>query len=251
MNDIFLSVIIPAYNESKNFSDGRLEPVYEYMQSQKYSFEIILVDDGSQDDTLHLLRNFAKQKKEVSVLAMPHRGKSQTVKAGMLKATGQLRLFTDFDQSTPISDIEKLLPHIDDGYDIVIGSREILGAKRQKEPLFRHIMGRGFNFLVQSLTVSGIQDTQCGFKLFSSKATQELFPNMVVYGSEKERLDAFTGAFDVELLFMARKKGFTFKEVPVTWTHRPTERVAPIKDSIRMFVDVLRIRFAAAMGKYS
>jgi hypothetical protein len=169
----------------------------------------------------------------------------------MLAATGEWRLFTDFDQSTPLAEIEKLFQFTDQGYDVVIGSREIEGAVRDKEPFHRHIMGKGFNFLVQSLAVPGIYDTQCGFKLFSAAATKEIFGKLYVYGRQKERQDAFTGAFDVEALFLANKLTFKIKEVPIFWQHNETDRVNPIKDSIRMLADIIKVRIADAKGVYT
>jgi hypothetical protein len=167
----------------------------------------------------------------------------------MLSATGEWRLFTDFDQSTPISEVEKLCEYKED-FEVVIGSRELAGAKREKEPLHRHIMGRGFNILVQILAVPGIYDTQCGFKLFSAQATEKLFSKLVVYGRSEIRPDAFTGAFDVEALYLAKKFKFPVKEVPILWKHNKTDRVSPVKDSLRMLRDILRVRVADLLGKY-
>lgn len=249
MRTVYLSVIIPAYNESENFKNGALDQAYEYLQQQGYSFELILVDDGSDDQTLSQLQAFAKGKSEVQVVALPHRGKAPTVRDGMLEATGKYRLFTDFDQSTPISEIEKLIPFLEKGYDIVIGSREVKGSKREHEPWHRHLMGKGFNLVVKIFTVRGIQDTQCGFKLLTDEATKSLFPDLRITVSPKT--DSFTGAFDVELLFLASKRGMRIAEVPVHWKHRHTDRVNPVKDSMRMFADVLRVRLASLTGKYA
>jgi glycosyltransferase involved in cell wall biosynthesis len=245
----FLSVIIPAYNELDNFKRLVLHDVITYLEKQPYSWEIILSDDGSTDGSLAKLKQFADQYPNVQVLANPHRGKGPTVKDGMLAARGEWRLFTDFDQSTPIEEIEKLLP-FKNKFDIIIGSREIEGAVRDKEPIHRHLMGKVFNFVVQILAVPGIWDTQCGFKLFSQQAVQTLFPRLFIYGQEQKRQDAFTGAFDVELLYLARKHGFKIKEVPILWRHYQTNRVNPIKDSWRMFKDIVRIRLADLKGKY-
>lgn len=237
-----LSVIIPAFNETANFKRGKLNEVYAYLSSRKYPTELIIVDDGSTDNTLSLLQQFAKKHKGVTILAEPHRGKAGTVKAGMLAATGKYRLFTDFDQSTPIDEVEKMLVFFDRGYDVVIGSREVEGAARMKEPWYRHFMGRGFNLLVNILAVRGIHDTQCGFKILSEKAAMDLFPRLKATIQPKK--DAFTGAFDVELLFLARKRKYRIAEVPVQWRHVKTQRVSPIKDSVRMFWQLILIRLA-------
>jgi len=250
MKQPFLSVIIPSYNEQKNLQRGVLDEVISYLKRQSYDWEVILSDDGSTDGTVAALQDFAAAHPQVRVLENAHAGKGPTVQSGMLAARGKWRLFTDFDQSTPLSEIEKLWPATETGSEVVIGSREIAGAKRDKEPWYRHMMGRGFNLLVQALAMPGIQDTQCGFKLFSDTATQALFPNLVVYGRAKERQDAFTGAFDVEALFLARKYHFSITEVPIFWKHHETDRVSPVKDSLRMLIDILKIRGQALLGAY-
>lgn len=246
----YLSVVIPSYNEQKNLSRGVLNEVIEYLKARSYSWEVILTDDGSTDGTTQQLQEFATKHSHVRVIENIHAGKGPTVQSGMLQATGQWRLFTDFDQSTPLGEIEKLWPFAEEGYPVIIGSREIKGAIRGKEPWYRHLMGRGFNLLVQVLAVGGIQDTQCGFKLFSADATEKLFGNLSIYGRAKRRKDAFTGAFDVEALYLARKYRLKIKEVPITWHHHETDRVSPIKDSVRMLKDILKIRLADLQGKY-
>jgi len=246
----YLSVVIPSYNEMKNLKRGVLDTVLEYLKKQSYRWEIILTDDGSQDGTTQKLHEFAKKDERIRVIDNIHAGKAPTVTAGMLQATGEWRLFTDFDQSTPISEVEKLLQFTQKGFSVILGSREMVGAKRDEEPFYRRIMGRGFNLIVQILAVPGILDTQCGFKLFSAEATETLFNKLYIYGSQKERRDAYTGAFDVELLYLANKLNYSIQEVPITWYHNSTERVSPVKDSIRMFIDILRMRFARIRGKY-
>ncbi|MFZ5437883.1 MAG: dolichyl-phosphate beta-glucosyltransferase [Patescibacteria group bacterium] len=245
----YLSVVIPSYNEAKNLERGTLEEVLSFLKQQTFTWEIILTDDGSNDGSITQLNDFAQKDQRIRLLANKHAGKGPTVKAGMLAANGQWKLFTDFDQSTPISEVTKLLKYTDN-YQVIFGSREITGARRDKEPLYRHLMGRGFNLLVQILAVRGVKDTQCGFKMFSSEATEKLFKALYVYGGQEVRKDAFTGAFDVELLFLARKMKIDYKEVPILWKHHATDRVSPIKDSLRMLRDILKIRFAYLTGKY-
>lgn len=249
MSTPFLSVVIPSYNESSNLERGVLDQVVSYLKKQDFSWEVVLTDDGSQDGTPEKLKVFAQQHKHVRVVENPHRGKGPTVSSGMLAATGEYRLFTDFDQSTPLSELEKFRPFMQDGYEIVIGSRALQGARRADEPWYRHIMGKGFNFLVQVIAVSGIHDTQCGFKLFSARAVEALFPRLRVYQG-KQRQDAFTGAFDVELLLMAKRLGYEIAEVPVEWHHHETDRVSPLKDSIRMLGDILKIRWNDLRNQY-
>jgi dolichyl-phosphate beta-glucosyltransferase len=246
----FLSVVIPSYNEMKNLKRGVLDEVVSYLEKQEYSWEVVLSDDGSTDGTPDQLDTFAAKHDHVRVLHNPHAGKGPTVQTGMLAATGEWRLFTDFDQSTPISEIEKLLVH-KDSHQVIIGSREITGALRDKEPWYRHIMGKVFNMCVQILAIPGIYDTQCGFKLFSAKAAQQLFSALVIYGRQKTRSDAFTGAFDVEALYIARKIGYTIKEVPILWHHHETDRVSPVKDSVRMLKDIMHVRIADLQKKYT
>jgi len=248
-NQPFLSVIIPSYNEISNLRRLVLNDVINYLKTRPYSWEVILSDDGSSDGTLEQLNAFANQHAEVRVLANPHRGKGPTVSAGILSAKGEWRLFTDFDQSTPLSESEKLL-NFCNKYDVVIGSREIAGALRDKEPIHRHLMGKVFNLVVQTLAIPGIQDTQCGFKIFSAQAAEFIFPKLYIYGLNQERRDAFTGAFDVEALYLAKKYGYSIKEVPILWKHYQSDRVSPIKDSWRMFKDIFRIRLADLNHKY-
>ncbi|MEO8581150.1 MAG: dolichyl-phosphate beta-glucosyltransferase [Patescibacteria group bacterium] len=248
---ITLSVVIPSYNEMKNLKKGLLDQVHDFLSKQSYSWELILTDDGSTDGTVDQLKAFAERKSHVKVLQNRHSGKGPTVSAGMLTAEGKYRAFTDFDQSTPIEEVNRAMDLIKKGYDVVIGSREGEGAKRDEEPFYRHLMGRVFNFFVQLLALRGIQDSQCGFKMFSDSATKKLFTALFVYGETQERKDAFMGAFDVEILFLARKWGLKLKEMPVEWRHVESDRVNPLKDSVRMFRDILRIRFAWAAGKYT
>jgi len=246
----YLTVIIPAYNEEPNFKKGVLDEVPAYLEKQKYSWEVLIVDDGSSDQTAQLAEEFANRHKNIRVIKNPHEGKAETVKKGVEEATGEFILFTDFDQATPLSEIEKLLPFFPQ-YDIVIGSRQLPGAKREKEPLHRHIMGIGFNLVVQTLAVRGIWDTQAGFKCFKSDIAKKLFTELKIYGKAKKVQGALVTAFDVELLFIAKKRGYKIKEVPIIWHHVQTSRVSPLKDSVRMFRDVLKIRLNDIRGVYN
>lgn len=248
-HNIYLSVVIPAYNEFENIARNVLSKVDAYLKEQKYAWEAIVVDDGSTDITPQLIQQFIKGKKRWRLIKNPHQGKAATVKTGVLAATGKYVLFTDFDQATPISEVEKLLPFMKKNYQAVIGSREVKGSHRENEPWYRHLMGKGFNFGVKLIAIRGISDTQCGFKLFAQEVVKDLFNSLVVYGKRKE-VKAFTGAFDVELLYIAQKRKYNIAEVPVSWRHIKTKRVSPFRDSIRMAVDVIRIRIADLLGKY-
>ena len=245
----YLSVVIPSFNEDHNIKRKTVETAYQYLCSQDYSFEIVLSDDGSTDSTLKHLKSLSTAHPEIKLVENPHRGKGPTVTSGMLAATGEWRLFSDFDFSTPIEEIEKLLKYTDQ-YEVIIGSRELAESKRDQEPFYRHLMGKGFNFLVKILAIPGINDTQCGFKLLSAKASQFLLPKLYIYGLDQSINDAFTGAADVELLYLARKFRYQIKEVPIHWQHYATNRVNPLKDSYRMFKDILRIRIADLQHRY-
>ncbi len=246
----YLSVIVPAYNEEPNFKRGTIDEIPKYLEKQSYSSEVLIVDDGSEDRTATLADAFAKKNENVIVVKNPHQGKAETVKSGVVKAKGELILFTDFDQATPLSEVEKLLPLFPE-FDIVIGSRQLPGAKREKEPIHRHLMGLVFNLIVQAIAVRGIWDTQAGFKCFKEDVAKNLFSKLKVYGKGKKVQGALVTAFDVELLFIAKKRGNKIKEVPIIWHHVATSRVSPIKDSLRMLRDVIKIRLNDFRGMYS
>lgn len=245
----FLSIIIPSFNESENIAKGVLNEVDKYLSNKKYDWEIIAVDDGSSDKTPQLLEMFIKPRPKWRLIKNEHKGKAFAVKTGVEIAAGQYVLFTDFDQATPLSEIEKLMPFMKKNYQIAIGSREVKGSERLNEPRYRHLMGKAFNFAVQTIAIGGIHDTQCGFKLFTSQAAKDLFNSLVVYGNGIEK-QAFTGAFDVELLYIAQKRRYKIAEVPVSWKYVKTIRVNPVRDSVRMFLDVLRIRITDLSGGY-
>lgn len=247
ISNVFLSVVIPAYNEEESFKKGVLKQVDEYLKKQSYTWEVVIVDDGSTDRTAELVEGFIKNKKNWRLIKNPHQGKSQTVITGLKIGKGEYLLFTDFDQSTPINQVEKLLQKKEE-FEVIIGSREIKGAIREKEPYYRHLMGKVFNFLVQLLTIRGIEDTQCGFKLFKKEVVKKILPKLKI--AKKRAMGGYTGAFDVELLFLAKKAGFNIVEVPIYWQHVKTTRVNPFQDSLRMFFEILKIRFYNLLGAY-
>jgi glycosyltransferase involved in cell wall biosynthesis len=245
-----VSVIFPSYNEMRNIKRGVLDQSYSYLRTVDWKWELVLADDGSTDGTAQALQTFAEQHSGVRYLALPHRGKGPTVLDALRQATGDVRLFSDFDQATPLSEIEKLFPFVEDGAQIVVGSREVQGSERKKEPFHRHLMGKGFNFFVNMIAIQGIHDTQCGFKLFTKKACDELVDKVYIYSGKGKLTGAFTGAFDVELLYLAKKKGMRIAEVPINWTYAKTDRVDPVRDSLRMLIDIMRIKIADFQGKY-
>jgi glycosyltransferase involved in cell wall biosynthesis len=243
----FLSVVMPAYNEEYNLRTGVLDSVFDYLTEQKYSWEILFVDDGSTDNTAKLAEEFGRKHKNFFVLKEPHRGKAGTVTAGILKAKGEIILFTDTDQATPIDQIEKILPKFKEGYDVVIGSRH----GREGAPIIRKIMAYGFSLLRLLVLRLPFKDTQCGFKAFSSGAAGEIFKRLEIFSSKKKSEGAsVTAGFDLEILYIARKLGYKIAEVPVDWHHKEGTKVDPVKDSIEGLRGLLMVRFNSLQGKY-
>ncbi|MCK9418570.1 MAG: glycosyltransferase family 2 protein [Nitrospirae bacterium] len=229
-----LSIVIPAYNEALRIGKT-LDSIRDYMKVCGYSHEIIVVDDGSSDDTAMVVRKAAEKHPAIVLLQNGmNRGKGYSVKQGVLFSRGRFVLMSDADLSTPIAELGKLFKELEEGNDIAIGSRSVSGSmvlKRQK--WFRQLMGKTFNKLVQAIAVFGIRDTQCGFKLFTADAARSVF--------SLQRIERF--AFDVEALYLARKMDFGIREVPVIWVNSPDSRVSIFRDSLQMLRDLFRIRF--------
>jgi dolichyl-phosphate beta-glucosyltransferase len=247
--EIYLSVVIPSYNEEKNIEVGVLNEVWEYLKKQKYTWEVILIDDGSKDNTFKLLSNFSKSHKGFKAFEEPHRGKAGTVIAGILKASGKIVLFTDMDQATPLNQIEKFLPEFEKGCDAIIGSRH----GREGYSLIRKIMAYGFMSLRKLLLNLPYKDTQCGFKAFKEDKAREIFKRMKVF-NDKARIEgaAVTAGFDLEILYIARKLKLKVLEIPVVWHEKGLRReVSPIKDSWEGLRDLIRVRINAIEGKYN
>lgn len=243
----YLSVILPAYNEEYNLRTGVLDSVYDYLIEQKYSWEILFVDDGSTDKTAKLAEDFAKKHINFLVLKEPHRGKAGTVTAGVLKARGEIILFTDTDQATPIDQLEKVLPKIENDFDIVIGSRN----GREGAPVIRKVMAWGFSFLIQIVLNLPYKDTQCGFKAFTSNSAREIFKRLELFNTNSKSVGpSVTAGFDLEILYIARKLGYKVTEVPIDWHHKEGTKVDPIKDSIEGLRGLLLVRLNALHGKY-
>jgi glycosyltransferase involved in cell wall biosynthesis len=249
VNNIYLSVVIPSYNEMTNLRKGVLDKVEHFLNKQKYTWEVIIVDDGSQDGSIEFTEKFIKDIPNFKLIKNSHSGKAGTVTSGVLNAKGDYVVFMDMDQATPIEEVEKLLPFLD-SYDIVIGSR---GSKRQGDPWTRLLMARGM-MVLRSLVVGlrGISDTQCGFKLFKKKASNDLFAKLKKFhhGYKTISGSSVKAGFDVELLFLAQKTGYKIKEVPVEWLYVESRRVSPIRDSMEAIEDLLTIRFNDLAGKY-
>ncbi len=247
MKKIYLSVVIPAYNEEYNLRTGVLDSVFDYLSGQKYSWEILFVDDASTDNTLKIAQEFAGKHENFTVLKEPHRGKGGTVIAGMLQAKGEIVLFTDTDQATPIDQVEKILPKFEKGYDIVIGSRH----GRKGAPIIRRMMASGFSLLRLIILRLPFKDTQCGFKAFKNTAAKKIFGRLKIFSEKSSTKGASVSAgFDLETLYVARKLKYKVLEVPVDWHHKEGTKVDPIKDSLEGFRDLLMVRINALLGKY-
>ena len=235
MSPPHISVIIPAYNEAARLADT-LHRCIGFLRGRMTSWEIIVVDDGSSDGTVEIARRFADGDGGVRLIRTAHAGKGAAVRRGMLEARGLWRFFTDADLSVDITELQRFL---EVPGDVIVGSREARGAERLGEPLSRHLIGRAFNMLVRLLAVPGIDDTQCGAKLFSEAAARTLFG--------RARLNGF--AFDVELLYLARRSGLTIREVPVRWHYGKGSRVR-VTTGLRAFLQILLIRWNDLQGRY-
>lgn len=247
---VYLSVVIPSYNEMPNLRKGVLDKIDHYLSRQKYSYEVLIVDDGSDDGSSEFVDKFIKDTKNFRQIKSPHLGKAGAVTRGMLESRGEIRLFTDMDQATPIEETEKLLPYLSKGYDISIGSRN---SNRRGSPFSRQLMSWGMIILRKTMVGIGeIQDTQCGFKMFSNKSAVKLFNKLSEFhhGFSKIRGSNVTAGFDIELLLLATKMRYKIKEVPVEWLYVESRRVSPISDSINGIVDLVRISANKLTGKY-
>lgn len=250
MNKFLLSVVIPSYNEMANLQKGTLDKVLTYLSRQKYDYEVIVVDDGSTDGSREFVQKFAGENKKIRLIEGKHSGKAGAVTTGVLSAKGDYILFTDMDQATPIEEIEKILPEIEKGFDVVIGSRQ---SQRKGAPFTRKVMAQGMITLRSMIVgLSDIHDTQCGFKMFTKKSAGEIFKKVekVHNGFKSIKGSSVTAGFDIELLYIAESRGYSIKEVPVTWLYVETRRVSPLKDSIEGVADLFRIKQNIISGIY-
>ncbi|MBX9691233.1 MAG: glycosyltransferase family 2 protein [Cyanobacteria bacterium] len=238
---IEISIVIPAYNEERRLP-STLSAVHKYLAGSGRTFEIIIVDDGSVDSTFEYVDSFAESHEGVRVLSyMPNKGKGHAVRIGMLAAQGEAVLFDDADGSSPIEEVEKLLTKINSGADVAIGSRAKPGEERTVKALaYRKYIGNTFNLIVQSLLLPGIMDTQCGFKMFKQAVAKDVF--------SVARQDGF--AFDVEVLYISKLRGYSLEEVPINWANVEGSKVNVFSDSPKMLIDVIRIAVGAWTGRY-
>lgn len=234
-----VSIVVPAFNEESRLGETLVD-LTTFLAQQPWDWEVRVVDDGSTDGTCRIVDEHARVNANVVLQREPHRGKGGAVRAGLLAARAPFRFICDADLSMPVAELPRFLPPRLEDFDIAIGSREGFGARRIGEPLIRHLAGRTFNFAVQRLCVSGIEDTQCGFKMFTAAAVDAIFPLVQVDG----------WAFDIEVLCIARAKGLRIVEVPVEWHYRRASQVSLVRDGVSMFRELIRIGARARRGAY-
>lgn len=237
-----LSVVIPAYNEESRIP-GTLKAVSNYLRDNVREYEIIVVDDGSSDGTSSIVKNIGQGLPNITLIRYPaNAGKGYAIRKGVLSSKGDLLLTCDADLSTPIEEYERLEHFVINDSDIAIGSRGLRDSDIVvRQPWYREMMGKTFNLFVRTLAVGGIKDTQCGFKLFKGDVARSLFKRNII--------DGF--AFDVEILFLARRMGYKIKEVPVRWLNSPNSRVKIMRDPVKMFFELFRIRANWLFGRYN
>jgi dolichyl-phosphate beta-glucosyltransferase len=235
------SIVIPAYNESARLG-ATLEKVLAHVRAQGWDAEVIVVNDGSRDNTADIVRAFSAKNPMLRLLENPgNRGKGYSVRNGMLKARGRVVLFSDADLSSPIEEAPKLFEALEEGADIAIGSRWLRAeTQTQRQPLHRQLFGRIFNLALRLTLGLKFKDTQCGFKAFKQPAVQAIFP--------LQKIERW--GFDPEILFLARKLKFKVREVSVAWAHREGTSINPLVDGSRMVMEMLRIRWYDLTGKY-
>ena len=255
MTHPYLSVVIPCFNEERNLERGVLDEVRRTLERQRRPWEVVLVDDGSTDRSADLLRRFVRDRTGFFLLEVPHGGKPAAVWAGIRRARGEIVLFTDMDQSTPLDAWDTLAPWYDRGYDAVIGSR---GIRREGFPAARRLSSRVFRFLRRLFILRGISDTQCGFKSFRRRAAMTVFPHLRFLRTGKPPSGWKVTAFDVELLFLLAKAGFAIREIEVDWRNRDESRtkhrgrVWPryLRESAEMAEEVIHVRLKQMLGGY-
>jgi dolichyl-phosphate beta-glucosyltransferase len=235
-----LSIVIPALNEASRLP-GTLEQIDSFLKQQSYRYEVIVVENGSSDDTVGVVERFAKTHPYVRLFAGEPRGKGRAVKRGMLEACGEYRFICDADLSMPIEEVARFLPPNLTDYDVAIGSREAKGAKRYDEPIHRHLMGRVNNFLIKLIALRGFEDTQCGFKSFSREAAEDLF--------SVQRMNGI--GFDIEVLFIAQKRDYMIKEVPIDWYYNSDSKMRLVQDSLGIIREMFEIRGNWKRGLYA
>ena len=243
-----ISIIIPSYNEERNLKKGVLDGVKNFMEKREMEYEVIIVDDGSTDNSVELIKKCISKNDNFKLLQNKHGGKAIAVMNGMEQAKGQIVLFTDMDQATPITQLDKFLPKFEEGFDLVIGSRH----GRRGAPMVRKLAAWGFSILRGVILGLPFSDTQCGFKAFNKASVEKIIPRIKSeWGVLHFKGGAVNAGFDVELLYLAKKYGFKIAEVEVEWNYVDTERVQVIKDALAAIYDMFRIRINDLKGKYN
>jgi dolichyl-phosphate beta-glucosyltransferase len=235
----FLSIIIPAHNEETRLPRA-LRQVFTFLEKQTYSAEVIIVENGSSDRTLEKAREYLPNHPNLVVIHEDKAGKGNAVRRGVLDARGEYRFICDSDLSMPITELEKFLPPVLNNFDIAIASREAPGAVRYNEPSYRHFGGRAINLAIRFLILPGLNDTQCGFKCFRAGVAEKLF--------SQQTLDGWS--FDIEILYLARRKHIGIKEIPVQWYFDADSKVNAVRDALRMIADIFRIQINSLRGRY-
>ena len=250
-----LSVIIPCYNEEKNLEMGVLNEVHQYLAQQDYPWEVLIVNDESTDDSRNLVERFIANAAHFTLLDIPHGGKPAAVWAGIQRARGDIVLFTDMDQSTPIAELNKLLPWYEQGFDVVIGSR---GTTREGFSIIRRAGSLVFRTMRRLFLLRGISDTQCGFKSCRREVALTAFPRLQFFKRQDKPSGWKVSAYDVELLYLFERAGYRIKEVEVEWQNRDEsdtknqtgELARYLKESIEMAKEIARVQFNRARGLY-
>ena len=238
MNPYF-SLVIPAYNEQKRLP-GSLEQIFHFLEPQSFSSEVLVIENGSTDNTFQIAQDYARQHPTLRVIHNDMRGKGLAIQRGIKEAKGEYIFMCDADLSMPVEEIIKFLPPQLPGLDIAIASREAPGSVRYNEPYYRHLTGRVFNTLIRWLVLPTLQDTQCGFKCIRAEVAREIVPYQTLTG----------WAFDVEMLYIARRRGYQIVEIPIDWYFNADSKISVLRDSWRMFLDLLLIRRNARRGLY-
>ncbi len=246
----FLTVILPNYNEAENLKRGVLKHIYDYLAKQKYSFEIIVSDDGSTDNSPQIVARFSQTHPKLKLIKNKHAGKPFALKSAINQAKGKFVLLTDMDQSTPIEEVEKLLPWIDRGYRVIIGSR---GSFRKDAPFYRKLASVVFQLARRSILLPRIVDTQCGFKLIETDLARRIFAKMLLFQRLRETKGWKVTAYDVEMLHLAKKMGQKIVEIPVVWHDEDVSSGKSrsfVKESIDMLLEIIRVRYNDLRGRY-
>ncbi len=250
MNERYLSIVIPCFNERENLQKGVLDEVYDFLKTQKFSWEVIVSDDGSTDDSSQLVKQSIKGKKNFRLVANKHGGKPSAVWGGIREAKGEYVLFTDMDQSAPIKEVLKLMPYFGQ-YEVVIGSR---GTERENFDWIRKVGSAVFRIFRKTILLPDIDDTQCGFKAFKTPVAREIFPLLQFFKEKKEISGWKVTSFDAELLFIAEKFGYRIKEIPVEWKDRDVstgKKRSYFKESKEMLGQIFRVKINDLQGMYS